>query len=83
MSDNGNFYYCIKTRLSENGEIYAFADQVNIDDGALILRRTDGLITLSISKGNWSSFYAASVIDGACVSVEHWKGEYIPDSQNE
>ena len=82
-ADYGNYYFCIKTDLSESGEIYAHADKVIVNNnGDLLLNqnREDGeLITLSVSAGNWSSFFAASGLDGSCVSVEHWEGEYVPD----
>jgi len=76
----GNFYYCIKTGLSKIGEIYAYADKVNVGaDGSLRMIRDDGLPLMIIPSGNWDCIYAASMLDGAAVSVEHWEGEYISD----
>ena len=73
--DYGNYYYGIKTKLSKDGEIYAFADNVNItDNGELVLSRKDGLPTLCIAAGKWDCIFAASIVNGDCVSVEHWKG---------
>ena len=76
----GNLYWCIKTDVSlKTGEVYAFADKVQIDQaGCLVLLRCrDGeeLPTLAFAPGSWQTFYAASVMDGSAVSVEHWDGE--------
>ena len=78
--DYGNFYWCIKTDLSkETGEIYAYADRVMIDPtGSLVLLHQSDKgesPTLVIASGAWHAMYAASVLDGAAVAVEHWKGE--------
>ena len=76
----GQYYWCIKTELSQNGEIYAYADKVELKEGALILTHyydQDHTMkpNLIIPAGKWSCLYAASCIDGAAVAVEHWKGE--------
>ena len=80
-NDYGNSYWCIKTDLSENGEVYAYADDLRIDQsGALVmLHRKDGplLPTLVFAPGHWGIIYAASLIDGAPVSVDHWDGEVV------
>lgn len=78
----GRYYWCIKTDVSENGEIYVMADKAVVgDDGSIqFIREEEGkekFINLAIAPGKWTAFYAASVIDGAAVAVEHWKGEVV------
>ena len=79
----GRFYWCIKTGLSkETGEIYAYADEVQIDQTGcltLIQHHDDGrrTPTLALASGSWQAFYAATALDGSAVSVEHWAGEVI------
>jgi hypothetical protein len=60
------------------GGEHAMADVVETTSaGALVLRRTGerGHVNLIIPSGHWTACYAASVIDGSAVAVEHWKGE--------
>lgn len=76
----GGFYWCIKTKLSKSGEIYVMADDARIlPDGTLsMIRLKEGqppAINLAIAPGNWIACYAASIVDGAAVAVEHWEGE--------
>jgi hypothetical protein len=76
----GNLYWCIKTKLSEDGEIYVMADEARIlPDGTLSMiqmRAGDApRVNLAIAPGSWIACYAASLIDGAAVAVERWKGE--------
>ena len=78
----GAKYWCVKSNLSNKGEIYAYADEVHVlPDGTLSLIRTrqghPPEINLAIAPGNWSACFAASVIDGAAVAVEHWEGEVV------
>lgn len=80
----GYYYWCIKTveGVSKDKEIYINADEVEItQNGDLVFWHTVDekrvYQNLSISKGNWIVFYAASVMDGSAVAVSHWKGEYI------
>ncbi len=79
--NSGRYYWCIKVtdQLSENGEIYAYADAVVTNpDGSLALISHKGdkeQVTLLIAAGEWLALYAASLMDGSAVSVEHWKGE--------
>ncbi|MHB1665579.1 MAG: hypothetical protein ACYCT7_10050 [bacterium] len=79
----GNLYYCIKTDLSQDNEIYVYADLVEINNhGDLILYKCNEIaknvfinyINLVIPAGKWDCFFAASCIDGSAVAVEHWKG---------
>ena len=80
-SDYGRFYWCVKTELSQSGEIYVFADEVQFTPtgSVLFLGRRDepgeDRTNLALSVGQWSAIYAASCLDGHAVAVEHWKGE--------
>ena len=75
----GNYYFCIKTDLSEeSGEIYAWAERVRVDpSGSLILLNHEGHINLAFAPRSWRGIYAASVLDGHAVAVEIWPGEVI------
>lgn len=76
----GRWYWCIKTDLSKDGEIYVMADETQVtSNGTLVMKRTDPpQPNLVIAAGHWTSFYAASVLDGSAVAVELWKGEIAP-----
>ncbi len=78
-ADYGEFYWCIKTKLSADGEVFAHADDAKIlPDGTLVLLRLrEGVaeINLSIAAGNWQAIYAAHVRDGAPFAVKQWAGE--------
>jgi hypothetical protein len=76
-------YYCVKvvSALSDDQEIYAYAEKVDVlSDGSLLLSANakDGSTYpgLLVASGKWNALYAASVWDGAAVTVEHWSGEY-------
>jgi hypothetical protein len=58
----------------DGGYISVFADKVSVEDGNLIFR-VDGeeSPTLAIAPKRWTIFYAASVMDGAPVSVDRWE----------
>ena len=75
----GAYYWCVKTDLAGDGEIYVFADVVRYQDGAvLFLRlRDDGTeqSNLALAAGQWTAVFAAGCLDGQAVAVEHWKGE--------
>lgn len=75
----GNYYWCI--RLNEKEEVYAFADIVNNVNGTLLLLRDEKdektgeskvTVNLAFAPGHWERIYAASLIDGGPVAVEHW-----------
>lgn len=85
----GRKYWCIKTAESEDGEIYVCADRMVVHpDGSLIAYgsfQADSkdppqpeIVNLAIAAGRWTSVFAASLIDGAAIAVEHWKGEVLP-----
>ena len=78
----GRYYWCVKSNLSEDGEIYLHADIVSINkNGDLIFSKVkennEHHIRMCFAKGYWKAFYAASVMDGSPVAVEYWKGEVI------
>lgn len=87
----GRFYWCVKTSISESGEIYLFADKAeilssgalcfshdkNFVDGKGFLQEIITITNLSLAAGKWDAFYAASCLDGAAVAVEHWEGEVV------
>jgi hypothetical protein len=71
----GNRYFGIKTDIVPDGEIYAMADVAETAaDGSLVLRN-ERHINLIIPAGHWTACFAASLLDGTPVAVEHWKGE--------
>src|SRR5215475_3741863 len=92
-SQYGQYYWCVKCKLSKSGEIYLHADQVSINEhgDAVFLRtsqwdhQTDTyppregppLPMLVIAAGQWTAVFAASVIDGHAVAVEPWEGEVV------
>ncbi len=86
----GRYYWCVKTSLSEDKEIYLHADFVEINENgdALFIQekeqksapgaaieRPKRIVNLCLASGSWSSLFAASVMDGHAVAVDHWKGE--------
>jgi hypothetical protein len=72
----GAYYWCIKTELSEDGEIYLMADEMEVTPtGALVCRGKERRPVLGIPAGKWSAYFAASIRDGHAVALEHWKGE--------
>jgi hypothetical protein len=84
---HGTFYWCIKSTLSKSGEIYLYADRMEITaNGSLICwggGRSDEdppdnpTIMLALPAGKWDAFYAASCMGGHAVAVEHWEGEVV------
>jgi len=77
--DYGNYYWCI--RLNEKEEVYAYADSINNVNGTLLLLRekkeeaaSESKITVNIAlaPGHWQNIYAASLMDGSPIAVEHW-----------
>ena len=75
----GQYYWCVKVTkgISESGEIYVHADNISTsDNGAIVFGGNTGP-NLIIPSGKWLAVYAASVLDGSAVAVEHWKGEVV------
>jgi hypothetical protein len=89
IDNYGKSYWCVKVpiNISPNGEIYLYADKVEITShGDLVFwseeneKREKSFQNLSLASGFWIAFFAASVIDGAAVAVEHWEGEVVRDN---
>lgn len=82
VQDGGNCYWCVKSPLSENGEIYVCADEIRVDSvGCLyFLKHSEDngpVPTLVLAPGQWLTVYAANVLSGAPVSVDPLKGKVI------
>ena len=80
VDEYGQYYWCVKVveGLAVEGEIYVHADEVSIEQGALVFTSNSfdrSQNVLVISPGQWLCYYSASVVDGAAVAVQHWKGE--------
>lgn len=79
----GDYYWCVKTTLSDDGEMYVFANEVRFlpTGGVLFVApNCDGVgerTNLALAPGNWSAIFAASCWTGHAVAVEHWKGEVV------
>ena|SRR5271163_5318483 len=86
----GSSYWCIKSPASEDGDVYVKADRLEVTGaGALIAwggarKSYDAAPTadqqepvLLFAAGHWTAAYAASILDGSAVAVEHWKGEVV------
>lgn len=71
-------YWCIKTSLSDDGEIFVSADQLDVTGGGALIASHNhprNRITLILAPGTWSAAYAASTDDGLALAIEHWEGE--------
>ena len=77
----GKYYWCIKVdeSISPDREIYVYADEFRISEGALDAIGKDGYSLLTIAKDFWHAYFAASVLDGHAIAVEYWKGEISDD----
>ena len=77
---HGKHYWCVKVprTISQDGEIYLVADEVEFRDGGVVFYGCDEekrTLNLALADGAWKSVYAASYLDGHAVAVTHWKGE--------
>jgi hypothetical protein len=75
----GNYYFGVKVdkSIAKSGEIFAFAESVEVSaNGDLVFyektKQEQMLPSLIIKSDKWSIMFAASVLDGHAVSVEHW-----------
>lgn len=74
----GNYYWCVGLADAEETEVYLKADEVREGEtGGLFFYREDGMLNLAVAPGAWRFVYAASLMDGAAVAVEHWPGQII------
>jgi hypothetical protein len=76
----GNLYWGVKVpaELCSDREIYLYADRVRVEDEALVflrLKDEEEVVMLMIPAGRWLAVFAASLMDGHPVAVEHWRGE--------
>jgi hypothetical protein len=75
----GKFYWCVLVdkALAESGEIYFNADGVETDQSGTFVacRVKDGVkeVILMVPAGMWKTVFAASIIDGHALGVDHWK----------
>lgn len=81
-ADYGRFYWCIKvpSNISPDGEIYLHADKVEVTPNGDLLfwnsineKNKKPFQNLALARGSWLVFFAASIIDGGAVAVEHWE----------
>lgn len=87
----GNNYFCakVKNTLSPKGEIYVMADRVEVTAGGDLVfwgsfhgrysdeRVEPKTVNLAVAKGDWHAVFAASLMDGHAVAVEHWDREVV------
>ena len=62
--------------VSIDKEITLMADTVYVQGGALVFSQKDGddySVNLVMAPGQWIAAYAASMLDGHAVAVEHWR----------
>jgi len=83
-STHGDKYWCIKSAISDDGDIYVMADRVEVGpQGELVCighsakDANTQMPFLIIAPGKWIAVYAASCLDGSAVAVEHWEGEVV------
>src|SRR5262249_50135886 len=83
----GSHYWCIKSTLAQDGEIFLNADRIEVSPfGALLCygafsstwERTDvddarRIPLVAFAPGQWLAFFAASCMDGHAIAVAHWK----------
>ena len=74
MSEIDKKYYGVKVdkSISEDGEIFLYADYFDVINGYLIFRKNE-IINFIIAKEKWSVVFEASILDGHPMNVEHWK----------
>ncbi len=73
---HGRHYWCVRTDISQSGEVYLLADSVEVRDGALILiGSNENRVNMAFAPGHWNAVFAASIIDGSPLAVEHWADE--------
>lgn len=75
----GQRYWCIGLTDKKRTDVYCYADRVEVTpSGAVVLWRDEPEKVnpnLIFSAGQWAFVYAASVLDGHAVAVEHWPGQ--------
>jgi len=77
----GRLYWCIKTDLAPQGEIYVLAERLEVlPSGALVAwggagAQGAGAMNLACAPGRWSAAFLASPVDGAGIAVRGWLDE--------
>ena len=87
-TEYGRFYWCVGVATdlfpdrtaSGDTEMHLHADQLDVlPDGTLLAlrNREDGPTqpNFAWAPGSWRYFYAASLLDGRAVAVEHFPGD--------
>jgi hypothetical protein len=81
---HGNYHWGVKTK---NGEIYLHADRMELTptgglvfwhEGSMRKNKSEDFRaspTLALALGEWTTAYAASLIDGCPVAFCHWEEE--------
>lgn len=72
--DYGRYYWCVVTDTSN---VYLHADRLEITPTGALVAFSDNpnrepVANIAWASGKWDHFYAASVMDGTPVAVEHW-----------
>lgn len=78
----GDKYWCVKVPLhiTKAKEVYVCANTVRVTEaGVLVFEGKQGDVNLAFAPGSWLAVYAASVLDGHAVAVDHWIGEVIEE----
>lgn len=72
--EKNSYYWCIgvDNELSKDNLINLIAEQAEVSNGDLIFSRKNRIV-FCVAKGNWKYFYAASLLNGHPICVEHWK----------
>jgi hypothetical protein len=77
----GRFYWCVKLRkplVGNEKEIYVHADRVETKNSMVCFISRDEKpheLNLAIHLDYVAAVFAASVLDGHAVAVEHWEDE--------
>jgi hypothetical protein len=67
-NDYGEQYLCI--RLANGEDMYVYADQTDIVDGAIIFSNKNGRRNVILASGQWECCYVVSRADGVPVAIE-------------
>lgn len=85
-SDHGRYYWCVETDVDV---IWLFADdaEVTYNGDLLFLKKYEddwekSTVNFAFPNGKWIRFFAASVIDGGAVALEH-REQKKEEEQNE
>ena len=72
----GSRYWCVKSKQSTDGEIYLWADVVELADGSLVFRGgSHGQGLVIFNKTIWTAVYEADPKSKTPLSVDKWSGE--------